>query len=180
MKKSSIKSFNLDLTDAKVNMISCNTMNYISYFSNVVFIMIALFVIYSMNQIEKSTCDCIITTKKTYIKEWFVFLIIYQLTLLILFLLSGEKCRNIFTERYIIPSLSIIILIIFIIHIIMCFRAFIYLNELRVTCKCAYNLSQKILFWYFLIIIGLFTSIVFLLIIFILYIIIFMINLKYK
>lgn len=180
MKKSSNKSFNLDLADTKLNMISCDTMNYISYFSNAVFIMIALFVIYSINEIEKSTCDCIITTKKTYIKEWFGFLIVYHITLLILFLLSGEKCQDVFTQLYIIPYLSIIILIIFIIHIIMCFRAFIYLNELRVTCKCAYNLSQKILFWYFLIIIGLFTSIVFLFIIIIIYILIFMINFKYK
>ena len=142
--------------------------------------MISFIIIFSINEIEKSTCDCVITSRKTYIKEWFIFLIIYQTILLLLFIISGEKCRNEFNETYIFPYLSIFIIIIFIIHIIMCFRAFIYLNELRVSCKCAYNFSQKILFWYFLIVISLFISIIFLLIIIIIYILIFMINFKYK
>ncbi len=178
MKKSSNKSFNLDLIETKSNIISCTTMNYFSYFSYIIFILIALLVIYSINEVEKSTCDCVITSRKTYIKEWFIFLIVYQTTLLILFFLSGEKCRDVFTENYIFPYLSFVIIIIFIIHIIMCFRAFLYLNELRVTCKCAYNLSQKILFWYFLIIIGLFASIIFLLIFIIITFIIFLIKRK--
>ncbi len=173
-------SFNLDLNSTKSNIIPCHMFNYITYSSYIFFILISLLVIYSFNQIENSVCDCPILAKKTYIKEWFIFMMVYQTAQLFLFLISGEKCYNQFNEKYILSSFLLIILIIIITHIIMCFRAFIYLNELRVSCKCAYNLSQKILFWYFLIVIGIFSSIIFLFIISIIYLFIFIFQFNFK
>jgi len=173
MKKISDNKFNIDLSSINISNPSCIISNYITYISYFIVIIMSIIVIYSMNQIEKSTCECKLENNKNYIKEWFIFIIIYQTTILLAFLLSGEKCWSVFTNKYVFPYIYGLLLIISIIHIIIIFKSFIYLNELRTSCKCSYNLPQKILFWYFLIIICFFISIIFLILLLLIYIFIF-------
>ena len=176
MKKTSDNGFNIDLSSIKTTNPPCIIGNYMTYISYIIIIIISFIVIYAMNQIEKSTCECVMKNNKNYIKEWFIFMIIYQTTILLTFILSGEKCWTIFMNNKVFPYVYGLMIIISIIHIIFVFKSFIYLNELRTSCKCAYNLSQKILFWYFLISICFFISIIFLIILMLLYVFIFYIT----
>lgn len=167
-------SFNLDLSPIKYSSkISCTIGNYLMYLSYIIIIAISIIVIYAMNQIEKSNCKCQLKSKKTFIKEWFIFIIFYQSFLLLFFLFSGEKCWSIFSNKYLFTYIYIVVIVIAIIHIIIVFKSYIYLNELRTLCKCAYNLPQKILYWYFLIVIALFITIIFLIVISIVYMLFF-------
>jgi hypothetical protein len=124
----------------------------------------AFLVIYSMTQIENnaSSCECSITPKKRFIKEWFIIYIILNFInlfisiFIIYYFISIDSSQ----VKYIFYFLITYTVIIAIIHIIMIFRTFIYLNYLRTSCNCAYNLPEKILFWYFLIVICLFITLI--------------------
>jgi hypothetical protein len=139
-----------------------NNNNYnFNSFPFIINIAAAILVIYSMNQIEKnaSVCQCSINPKKRFIKEWFLifitinFINIFASLIFVYFIFSQIKNINsVFKYIYIYIGYLIIIGII---HFIMVVRTFLYLNYLRNSCTCAYNLPEKILFWYFLISISL-------------------------
>ncbi len=139
-----------------------NNTNYnFNSFPFIINIAAAILVIYSMNQIEKnsSICECSITPMKRFIKEWFIifiiinFINIFASIIFVYFIFSQIKNFNsVFKYIYIYIGYLIIIGII---HFIMVVRTFLYLNYLRKSCTCAYNLPEKILFWYFLISISL-------------------------
>jgi len=143
-------------------------LNYNSSISIIHIIAFAL-VIYSMFQIEKnsSVCKCSITPMKRFIKEWFIFMLCLHIVSFIIgipiFLYLFSSINNSYSKNYnLIKYLFIIygtiLTIIFIIHLFMVIRTFLYLNYLRKSCICAYNLPEKILFWYFLIIICIFIT----------------------
>jgi len=137
--------------------------NNFSLFPFIINIAAAILVIYSMNQIEKnaSVCECSITPKKRFIKEWFIIYIILNfinIFLAIIFTYFIFSKINSFNITYLYIYIAYLI-ILAIIHFIMIIRTFLYLNYLRKSCTCAYNLPEKILFWYFLILISLIITI---------------------
>jgi hypothetical protein len=137
--------------------------NNFSLFPFIINIAAAILVIYSMNQIEKnaSVCECSITPKKRFIKEWFIIYIILNfinIFLAIIFTYFIFSKINSFNITYLYIYIAYLI-ILAIIHFIMIIRTFLYLNYLRKSCTCAYNLPEKILFWYFLISISLIITI---------------------
>lgn len=130
--------------------------------ANIILIITSIIVIYAMYQIEQNAhiCECAINSKKQFIKEWFIFIVIINVIALfagpfiIYHIFSSSDTRNILLRYlyFIIPFVFVMMVV----HIIMVFRTFIYINYLRTSCKCAYNLPQKILFWMFTIYICLF------------------------
>jgi hypothetical protein len=148
-----------------------NSQYYFNINISIIHIIAFALVIYSMYQIEKnsSVCKCSITPLKGFIKEWFIFMLCLHIISLIigipiiLYLFSSfnnSYAKNFNLFKYILIIYGTILTIIFIIHFFMVVRTFLYLNYLRKSCICAYNLPEKILFWYFLITICIFITII--------------------
>jgi len=111
-----------------------------------------LLIIISLIKIEKINCECANIPEKKFLKEWFIFNIIFKLLLIIFFTLSNKKCYHyIFKNTF----LYVITNVIFIITIVMIIRMLVYLNIIRKGCKCGYGNLEKFLFWYLAIIISL-------------------------
>jgi len=147
----------------KNNIIDCqnNTLNYYQYFFSTIYIILYFIIIISLSNIEKlSNCDCSKLPYKDYIKEWFTFLIIKNISLLIIFSLSDFECYRLFL-RY--PIILYLKLTIFLINIIMYIRLFIYLYEIRKNCNCAYGKKEAFLFWFLILYIALLLIMFFLL-----------------
>ena len=144
----------------------CPTYNriiYVTYAFKIIFISL---IIISLHNINKLNCKCDNINDKIYIKEWFIFVLIFNIIFIIIFIFSDKVCYYYMTKEnlpYIIVSL------ISFISLIMLIRLINYLNILRKDCPCGYGKLEKILFWYLITIL----SIIALFIIFTIIIIIF-------
>jgi hypothetical protein len=150
--KESIKSKN-----EKNNIITenCSTQNMIYYISLIISIILELIIIKGLDEIYNNTaCKCDkIKNKGKYLKEWFIFMIIYKLSIFFMFLISGEECFDTINKYNIIIIFGTIVSII---NIIMLVRLFIYINSIRKDCSCSYGTTQKFIYWYLLILFSIF------------------------
>ena len=127
----------------------CTKNNIFTYISCIVGIIIASFIIVSLNQLEHSSCKCTDLPHRILLKEWFIFIIIWTLLLLILFSISNEACWNNFINY---PYIYVSSLIFGLINIIMLIRLFLYIRLLRDNCNCGYGNKEKFIYWYLIII----------------------------
>jgi hypothetical protein len=149
-------------------MNNCNTPNHYFYTSYIIGVIINIFIINTLNNIEKDVdCKCAHNDKKKYLKEWFTFIIFFNTFFLLFFFISSYECYDIYHKE----NMNIFFMFLMvIIQIIMLIRLFIYVKWLRNECKCSYGTEEKIIYWYLLILFILFLT-SFLLIIFFLLII---------
>jgi len=139
-------------------MNSCKTPNEILYISYMIGIIINIIIIYSLNDIEKKIeCNCSNNSKKQFLKEWFIFVIVLQIIFLLIFIMSNYECLDVFRDEY---SNNIFGFMIGIVEIVMLVRLFIYIRWLRNECKCAYGNEERIIYWYLIILFIIFFSII--------------------
>jgi len=139
-------------------MNTCKTPNEILYVSYIIGIIVNIIIIYALNDIEKKIdCDCSNNSKKQFLKEWFIFVIVLQIIFLLIFTMSDYECFDVFEDDY---MNNVFIFMISIIEIIMLIRLFIYIRWLRNECKCAYVNEENIIYWYLIILFIIFSSII--------------------
>lgn len=112
---------------------------------SIIYLMIIILIIISLNEIDKSGCECGKTNDKYLIKEWFIFYLIFRIIigLIIVLLFRNNDLTTIIT---ILNIASIVDLI----TIIMEIRLLLYLNKMRRTCDCAFKMKEQFLFWFYL------------------------------
>jgi hypothetical protein len=139
-------------------MNTCKTPNEILYVSYIIGIIINIIIIYALNDIEKKIeCKCSNNSKKQFLKEWFIFVIVLQIILLLIFIMSNYECLDVFRDEY---FNNIFGFMIGIVEIVMLVRLFIYIRWLRNDCKCAYGNEERIIYWYLIILFIIFFSII--------------------
>ena len=131
-------------------MNTCETPNQYFYFSFIIGIIINIFIIYTLINIEKNIeCKCSNNSRKQLLKEWFIFILFFNILFLFLFLISNYECYDVFYK----DNMNVFFLfLLFIIQIIMLIRLFIYMKWLKDECKCSYGTEEKIIYWYLIII----------------------------
>jgi len=137
---------------------SCSTQNLIYYISLIIGIILNIIIIKALDEINNNTtCKCDkIKNKGKYLKEWFIFLIIYELCIFFIFLISGE-CFEIINKYNMLIILGTIVSII---NIIMLIRLYLYINSIRKECSCSYGKTQKFIYWYLLILFSIFVILI--------------------
>ena len=127
----------------------CEIGNGILLIALTIGIILNILIIVSLTNIEKlANCDCSKLPYKDYLKEWFTFMIFYEIVVFISFSFSSFKCWELFANY---PPFYIINLIIMLMSLIMMIRLFLYLREIRKNCNCAYGGLEKFLYWFYLI-----------------------------
>jgi len=126
-------------------------------------ISINILIIVSLSNIEKlSNCDCSKLPYKDYVKEWFTFLIFYQIVMALAFILGSFECWELFIQY---PPMNIINIVVSLITLIMMIKLFLYLREIRKNCNCAYGNKETFLYWFYLIYFSIILSIITLIIV---------------
>jgi hypothetical protein len=96
-----------------------------------------------VNNINK--CQCANIDEGYLLKEWFMFLIAYQIFVALILIINGSLD--------ILMPLSIIMSIISIITFVMIIRLLIYINKLRkINCDCGFNKQQNLIYYYWIIV----------------------------
>jgi hypothetical protein len=123
----------------------------ISYYFNLIPIIISLsinfFILYWLIKVDK--CKCANIEESLYLKEWYIFLVVYQIILFIMIFF------NIFIPK---TDITLILLIIFsiilsITSIVMIIRLLIYISKLKKNnCNCGMNKEQNIIYYYFIVV----------------------------
>lgn len=127
----------------------CETPNVIMYMSFILMIIVKSIIISSLDNLEKSECRCSKIPPKSYLKSWFVFILVYNIFVLVLFLLSNELCWTLFVKHY---YLYVLNLILGFINVVMLIQLFFYVRELKNSCQCAYGNKEKFIYWYLIIV----------------------------
>ena len=145
----------LDMRTKKSSTSSvCIPSNNYMYSIAIIGLIILSFITLTLYGIDKKiNCDCVNNQNKTYLKEWYTFLLILNLIIYTSFFITSYNCASDYINMlmsYFLP----LYMIIGIINLIMVIRLFLYILYLRKNCKCAYQINEKIIFWYFVIIIS--------------------------
>ena len=127
---------------------SCTMGNISMYSATIIMIIIAMVIITSLNNLEHSNCKCANLPERRFIKEWFIFLILFYIILLLSFGLSNEDCWSSF---YNYPFIYGIMLIVGLVNLVMFIRLFLYVRLLRNNCSCGYGNKERFIYWYLLI-----------------------------
>jgi hypothetical protein len=110
---------------------------------SIVSIMISLFILDWLNKIVK--CKCANIPEGLFLREWWVFLIIWQIFFLVLYIAYETN-----QDEYPI-FINILSVIIAFVTIIMIIRLFIYIRRLRdMNCDCGLSPEQNIIYYYLL------------------------------
>ena len=147
VKSKSLTEFELKIQ--KLNNTACIINNFIGIISIIFGIIIAAVILSSLDKLEHSNCKCAELPERRFLKEWFVFMIVYFITLLILFGFSNEACWNNFSNN---PFIYGFMIIVALINIVMLIRLFIYIRLLRNNCSCGYGNKEAFIFWYLIIV----------------------------
>jgi len=127
----------------------CPTYNKMIYAIYGLSLLFNSLIIISLTNLEKNECKCDDIPEKKFLKEWFIFNLIFNLIILVYFLLSNKTCYyHIKQDTFIYVISSIVYLITF----VMLIRLLIFLNILRNNCNCGFGSLENVLFWYFIII----------------------------
>lgn len=106
-----------------------------------------IIIIISLYKIENNLeCVCANNPLKKGLKGWFIFLIIYNIIFFFAVVFS-----LLYHNDYLILTLMTIHITIFIITIVMFVRLFIYIKYLKDNCSCAYNGTEKYIYYYLII-----------------------------
>ena len=130
-------------------MNKCFIPNYIYYILIVIKIILNMFIINSLYKIDKNKdCKCGNNSRNVYLKEWLIFMIIFDIYLIMFFILSNNFCYDHYiTDIYNTDVLKFYMSILTIISLIMFIRLFLYIRWLRNECKCSYGIEEKIIYW---------------------------------
>lgn len=106
-----------------------------------------IIIIVSLYKIENDlSCNCANNPLKKGLKNWFIFLIIYNIIFFFAVVFS-----LLYHNDYLILTLMTIHIMIFIITLVMFVRLFIYIKYLKDNCSCAYNGKEKYIYYYLII-----------------------------
>ena len=105
-------------------------------------VILTIIILYWLFKIDK--CPCTHIPEGKYLKEWFIFDIIFSVLFFIYLLTIGDLNNSFINE------LLFIVIIIVIINIIMIIRLLIYINKLKeIKCDCGLSkLENFIYYWY--------------------------------
>ena len=126
-------------------MVNCTKTNIMLFIPMFIGIIISIIIIISINNIEHSDCTCAKLPEHRFLKEWFIFFIFYEISLLILFSISNKSCWYNFVNY---PFIYGSIIIVALIDIIMIIRLFLYVRELRNNCSCGYGNKEAFIYWF--------------------------------
>ncbi len=112
---------------------------------SIIYLMIIILIIISLNEIDKSRCECGKTNDKHLIKEWFIFYLIFRIIIGLIIMISIRN-NDLLTITTVLNIASIMDLI----TIIMEIRLLLYLNKMRLKCDCAFKMKERFLFWFYL------------------------------
>jgi len=126
----------------------CNPSNTYMYSVGILSLIIMSFITYTLYNLEKKiNCNCINNNNKTYLKEWCLFILIFNFIIIISYFITSYNCFSDYQKMltsYYFPFF----LILAVVNIIMLVRLFLYMLYLKNNCKCAYELKEKIIYWY--------------------------------
>ena len=114
----------------------------------IIIIIIGLFILNWINNLDKNNCKCSNTNKKIYIKAWWFFIIIYYIFEVFIYLTTntGQSLSDFIKYNNLLLGFNLIIGFISAIMIVVTYR---YLNYLKTSkCKCSLNKSQQLLYIY--------------------------------
>ena len=132
----------------------CVPSNTYMYSIAIIGLIILSFITFTLYGLDKKiNCDCINNQNKTYLKEWFTFILILNLIIYSAYFITSYNCASEYADTLVSYFLPLYI-IIGITNFIMIVRLFLYILYLRKGCGCAYEINEKIIFWYFVIIIS--------------------------
>ena len=129
--------------------VKCNMGNITGVITMIFGIIIASVILSSLNKLEHSNCKCAQLPERRFLKEWFIFMLIYYISLLLLFGFSNEACWYNFMNY---PYIYGIVFIISWTNIVMLIRLFIYIFKLRNDCSCGYGNKEAFIFWYMIVV----------------------------
>jgi hypothetical protein len=108
---------------------------------------INFFIFYWLIKVHK--CKCANIDEGLYLKEWYLFKIIYILIILIYLIFQGSYDNS--------KILMVVSIIIMIIEFIMIIRLLIYIHKLRkIKCNCGMSVQQNIIYYYYIVIFSIF------------------------
>jgi hypothetical protein len=132
----------------------CVPSNSYVYTISVIAVILLSFITITLYGLDKKiNCDCVNNQNKTYLKEWYSFILILNIIVYTSFFITSYNCASDYANMLMSYFLPLYI-IIAIINFIMFVRLFLYILYLRKNCKCAYQINEKIIFWYFVIILS--------------------------
>jgi hypothetical protein len=106
-------------------------------------LVISFFILNWLTKVNK--CKCANIKESRYLKEWFTFLIFWQIILAIYFIISGEYTYNS-------PAIFITNLIIMLINLAMTIRLVIFIHKLKeIKCNCGMSLQENIIYYWYII-----------------------------
>jgi hypothetical protein len=118
-----------------------------SIFTMIVSVIISLFILEWLNKIAK--CKCSNRPEGMYLREWWVFLVIWQIFAIFLYIIYEADINQ---YPVFINILSVIIVFITIAMII---RLFMYIRKLReLNCDCGLSPEENIIYYYLLVLFG--------------------------
>ena len=135
-----LNDFNNDFNNDLINQTN-NSYN-IKIFGNIVGICITFFILDWIIKVHK--CECANINEGLYLKEWYMFLVVYQIISLLYLIMNGyDNISGIFI---------FISSIISIVSIIMIIRLLIYLNKLKkIKCDCGMSTRENIIYYWYII-----------------------------
>ena len=123
----------------------------ISYYFNLIAIIISLcinfFILYWLIKVEK--CKCANIDEGLYLKEWYIFLVIYQTIMFIMILFNISIPKTDIT----LMLLFIFSIILSIISFVMIIRLLIYISKLKKNnCDCGMSRQENIIYYYYIVV----------------------------
>jgi hypothetical protein len=110
---------------------------------------LTILILYWLFKIDK--CPCTHIPEGKYLKEWFIFDIIFSI-LFFVYLITIGDLNNSFSNE-----LLFIVIIITIINIIMIIRLLIYINKLKeIKCDCGLSKLENFIYYWYIIVFSLF------------------------
>jgi len=117
--------------------------------TNIVLILAFGFIILNwLHSLDKNNCKCSHDNKKTYIKIWWFFLIIYNLSVVLMYIFNNETSS--ISDYIAFNDLLIGINTIFgVFSIIILIITYLYIKKLKkINCKCSFGKTEKFLYYY--------------------------------
>jgi len=139
------------LTKPVINKYSSST--GISIIMSILFLIMSLFILNWLNKIGK--CKCTDIPERKFLPEWFIFIIIWSIFMLILFIAYETDI-----DEY--PTFIKFLGVIFsIVNIVMIVRLFIYIRKLKeMKCDCGLSPEENIIYYYLIILFSLIAFII--------------------
>jgi hypothetical protein len=120
----------------------------LTIFNIVIIILIGLFILNWINNLDKIKCECSNTDRKVFIKAWWFFIIVYYLFEVFIYLLSGTKetLSDFIKDNNLLLGFNLIVGFVSALMIIVTYR---YINYLKTSdCKCSQGRTQELLYIY--------------------------------